>query len=47
MPISAKMRYQKKTAQVLGKRMAYVDVGEGDLPLLRAVGRPKKSPKEP
>ena len=28
--MSADERYEKKTIEVLGKRMAYVDVGSGD-----------------
>ena len=40
--ISAKERYPKKTAEVLGRKMAYVDVGEGD-PIVFLHGNPTSS----
>lgn len=40
--ISADERYEKKRAQVLGKSMAYVDVGAGD-PILFLHGNPTSS----
>ena len=36
------MRYEKKTASVLGKQMAYIDVGEGD-PIVFLHGNPTSS----
>ena len=42
MPISAEQRYTKQTAEVLGKRMAYIDVGEGD-PIVFLHGNPTSS----
>ena len=40
--ISAKERYPKKTAEVLGRKMAYVEVGEGD-PIVFLHGNPTSS----
>ena len=40
--MSTVMKYEKKTAQVLGKRMAYVEVGEGD-PIVFLHGNPTSS----
>ncbi len=42
MSISADERYKKKTLDVLGKRMAYVDVGSGD-PIVFLHGNPTSS----
>jgi haloalkane dehalogenase len=42
MPIANKMKYTKKTTQVLGKTMAYVDEGEGD-PIVFLHGNPTSS----
>ena len=42
MPIANKMKYTKKTTQVLGKPMAYVDEGEGD-PIVFLHGNPTSS----
>ncbi len=40
--ISAEERYAKKTAEVLGKKMTYVEVGEGD-PIVLLHGNPTSS----
>ena len=40
--ISAKMRYDKKIIEVKGKRLAYVEVGEGD-PIVLLHGNPTSS----
>jgi haloalkane dehalogenase len=40
--IEAKFRYQKKTASVFGRRMAYVEVGSGD-PIVFLHGNPASS----
>ena len=42
MPISADERYEKKSAEVLGKRMAYVEAGAGD-PIVLLHGNPTSS----
>ncbi len=42
MPISADARYEKKSADVLGKRMAYVEAGAGD-PIVLLHGNPTSS----
>lgn len=42
MPIEAKSRYTKKTTEVLGKKMAYIDEGDGD-PILFLHGNPTSS----
>jgi haloalkane dehalogenase len=42
MPITAEPRYQKKRATVLGRAMAYVEVGEGD-PIVFLHGNPTSS----
>jgi haloalkane dehalogenase len=40
--ISAKERYPKKTVEILGRKMAYVEVGEGD-PIVFLHGNPTSS----
>jgi haloalkane dehalogenase len=40
--IEAKFRYQKKTASVFDRRMAYVEVGVGD-PIVFLHGNPASS----
>jgi len=42
MSISSEQRYTKQTAEILGKRMAYIDVGEGD-PIVFLHGNPTSS----
>lgn len=42
MPIEATSRYTKKTAEILGKRMAYIDEGSGD-PIVFLHGNPTSS----
>ena len=42
MPVAAAERYTTRQAEVLGRRMAYVDVGEGD-PIVFLHGNPTSS----
>ena len=42
MPIAPEPRYQKKCATVLGRSMAYVEVGKGD-PIVFLHGNPTSS----
>ncbi len=42
MPIASKSKYSKKTTQVLGKSMAYIDEGDGD-PIVFLHGNPTSS----
>ncbi len=44
MPISAR-EHPKKTIQVLGKKMAYVELGKGD-PIVFQHGNPTSSPSQ-
>jgi len=40
--VTAELRYEKKSAQILGKKMAYIEVGEGD-PIVFLHGNPTSS----
>ena len=41
MPISADPRYPKSFREVLGARMAYIEVGSGDIPVVFLHGNPR------